>query len=317
MPLKPRWHKHVDRQGSVAQDSISRSIAPSDLHRCDVNRTRDAVAVMRRPAFPEDLVAAQCAWIRTYRALANPAARALTLPDGQAFRRSQGETVWREATRTVSVQLNAGFSYRSKDPPACGPRLQRPGEGERDDDQEREDFKRPGGVPSIRPGSAVPSATPRLLPHARTGRPASSASGGKDSLSPWSSRRGRQTFNPTRRSSCDRRSCTASLLTPHGARGRRAWACPLAMVEGPGQLAVGFSGGFQLCLSLFQGRRHVDVVLFHVGDLVLEFVDVGRGTQAGLAPDLLPPRRGQAFLQLLDACDQQAWARCESWWPNF
>ncbi|MBO3682531.1 hypothetical protein [Streptomyces sp. NEAU-YJ-81] len=28
---------------------------------------------MRCPAFPEDLIAAQCAWDRTYRALADPA----------------------------------------------------------------------------------------------------------------------------------------------------------------------------------------------------------------------------------------------------
>ncbi|MDX2677835.1 hypothetical protein [Streptomyces soliscabiei] len=80
--------------------------------------------------------------------------------------------------------------------------------------------------------------------------------------------------------------------------------CSLALVEGAGQLAVGFSGGCQLGLSLFQGRRKVDVVLFQAGDLVLEFVDVGGGTQARLAPDLLSPCLGQALLQLLDARDQ-------------
>ncbi|WP_406499829.1 hypothetical protein OG936_34970 [Streptomyces sp. NBC_00846] len=30
---------------------------------------------MRRPAFPEDLISAQCAWVRTYRTLADPAQR--------------------------------------------------------------------------------------------------------------------------------------------------------------------------------------------------------------------------------------------------
>ncbi|MFG2703164.1 hypothetical protein [Streptomyces sp. NPDC048386] len=33
---------------------------------------------MRCPAFPEDLIAAQCAWDRTYRALADPARRGTT-----------------------------------------------------------------------------------------------------------------------------------------------------------------------------------------------------------------------------------------------
>ncbi|GGZ80067.1 hypothetical protein [Streptomyces bluensis] len=69
-------------------------------------------------------------------------------------------------------------------------------------------------------------------------------------------------------------------------------------------MAVGFSGGFQLGLALLQGGRQVDVVLFQAGDLVLEFVDVGGGTQAGLAPDLLSQCLGQALLQLLDTRDE-------------
>ncbi|MGW1104633.1 hypothetical protein [Streptomyces sp. NPDC002540] len=51
---------------------------------------------MRLPAFPEDLIATQCAWartVRTYRTLVDLAALALPLPDGQVL--SGGERVAR------------------------------------------------------------------------------------------------------------------------------------------------------------------------------------------------------------------------------
>ncbi|MCZ1006813.1 hypothetical protein [Streptomyces lydicus] len=64
---------------------------------------------MQRPSFPEDLLAAQCAWDRTYRALADPARRG-------------GTTVLRKRLLQLSVQV-WWHPYWSSRGAGCGERV--------------------------------------------------------------------------------------------------------------------------------------------------------------------------------------------------
>jgi hypothetical protein len=50
-----------------------------------------------------------------------------------------------------------------------------------------------------------------------------------------------------------------------------------------------------------QLQAQVDNLLFEVGDLLVEGVDVGRIAASGLAPGVLAEGLGQALFQLLDA----------------
>jgi hypothetical protein len=42
-------------------------------------------------------------------------------------------------------------------------------------------------------------------------------------------------------------------------------------------------------------------LLFEVGDLLVEGVDIGRGAEPGFAPGVLAERVGQAFFEVLDS----------------
>lgn len=83
----------------------------------------------------------------------------------------------------------------------------------------------------------------------------------------------------------------------------------LALVQGPGQLPVGFPGSLQFGLAFLQGRPQIDGLLSQTGDRPLEFLDIGGGTEAGLAPGLFPQSLGQTLLQLLDAGNEPGVAR--------
>ncbi|MGA5356617.1 hypothetical protein [Streptomyces purpurascens] len=62
-------------------------------------------------------------------------------------------------------------------------------------------------------------------------------------------------------------------------------------------------------MLFLQEREEFDVALFQSRDAALEFVNVGRGTEARLAPDLLAQRFGEPPLQLLHASDKARIAR--------
>ena len=54
-------------------------------------------------------------------------------------------------------------------------------------------------------------------------------------------------------------------------------------------------------VAFFELEAQVDGLLFEVGDLLVEGVDVGGGAEPGFVPGLLAECFGQAFLQLPDA----------------
>ena len=72
-------------------------------------------------------------------------------------------------------------------------------------------------------------------------------------------------------------------------------------VEAGHEFAVGGAGGGEVLVAFGELQAQVDGLLFEVGDLLLELVDVGRGAEPGLAPGLLADVFGEALLELLDA----------------
>ena len=74
----------------------------------------------------------------------------------------------------------------------------------------------------------------------------------------------------------------------------------VAEVDAGHQFAVGGAGSGEVVVAFGELQAQVDGLLFEVGDLLVEGVDVGRGTEAGLAPGVLAEGFGEAFLQLLD-----------------
>ena len=73
------------------------------------------------------------------------------------------------------------------------------------------------------------------------------------------------------------------------------------VVELGHELAVGGAGGGEVLVAFLELQAQVDGLLFEVGDLLVEGVDVGGRAEPGFAPGLLAERLGQAFLELPDA----------------
>jgi hypothetical protein len=67
------------------------------------------------------------------------------------------------------------------------------------------------------------------------------------------------------------------------------------------ELAVGGSGCGEVFVAFFELEAQVDGLLFQVGDLLGEGVDVGGDPEPGLAPDLLAECLRQAFFEVLDS----------------
>ncbi len=67
------------------------------------------------------------------------------------------------------------------------------------------------------------------------------------------------------------------------------------------ELPVGGPGRGEVLVAFFELEAQVDGLLFEVGDLLAEGVDVGGGAESGLVPGLLAECLGQAFLQQPDA----------------
>jgi hypothetical protein len=67
------------------------------------------------------------------------------------------------------------------------------------------------------------------------------------------------------------------------------------------ELAVGGPGGGEIFALFLELQAQVDGLLFQVGDLLVEGVDVGGRTESGFAPGLLAKGFGQAFLELADS----------------
>ena len=82
----------------------------------------------------------------------------------------------------------------------------------------------------------------------------------------------------------------------HRWRGRRSLSWAMSPVGGPGRGEV--------LVVFFELEAQVDGLLFEMGDLLAEGVDVGGGAEPGLAPGLVAERLGQAFLQLAHAGGQ-------------
>ena len=67
------------------------------------------------------------------------------------------------------------------------------------------------------------------------------------------------------------------------------------------ELAVGGAGGGEVLVAFFELQAQVDGLLFEVGDLLAEGIDVSGRAEPGFAPGLLAERLGQAFFELPDA----------------
>src|SRR5258708_1511796 len=72
-------------------------------------------------------------------------------------------------------------------------------------------------------------------------------------------------------------------------------------VESGHEFSVGGSGSGQVFLAFVELLLKVEVVLFELADALVEGVDVGGGTEPGLAPGLFAERFGKPLLQLVDA----------------
>ena len=72
-------------------------------------------------------------------------------------------------------------------------------------------------------------------------------------------------------------------------------------VDAGHQLAVGGAGGGEVLVAFVELQAQLDGLLFEVGDLLVEGVDVGGGAQPGLAPCLLAECLGEPFLEVLDS----------------
>ena len=72
-------------------------------------------------------------------------------------------------------------------------------------------------------------------------------------------------------------------------------------VEPGHEFAVGGAGGGEVFVAFVELQVQVDGLLFEVGDLLVEGVDVGRGAEPGLAPGVFAECFGEALLEVLDA----------------
>ena len=60
------------------------------------------------------------------------------------------------------------------------------------------------------------------------------------------------------------------------------------------EFAVGGAGGGEVFVAFVELQTQVDDVLFELGDLLVEGVDVGGGAEPGLAPGVLAERLRRA-----------------------
>ena len=68
------------------------------------------------------------------------------------------------------------------------------------------------------------------------------------------------------------------------------------------EFAVGGAGGEEFLVAFLELQAQVDDVLFEMGDLLFQLVDVVGCAEPGLAPGLFSEEFGQAGLELLDLC---------------
>ncbi len=73
------------------------------------------------------------------------------------------------------------------------------------------------------------------------------------------------------------------------------------MVELGHELAVGGAGSGEVVIAFFELQPQVGGLLLEVRDLLVESVDIGWGTESGLAPGMVTERLGQALFQVLDS----------------
>lgn len=66
-------------------------------------------------------------------------------------------------------------------------------------------------------------------------------------------------------------------------------------------MPVGGPGGLEFLIAFLGLVLQLDDLLLQLGDPTLQLINVGRGAQARLSPDLLPEQLGQFLLQLPDA----------------
>ena len=86
-----------------------------------------------------------------------------------------------------------------------------------------------------------------------------------------------------------------------GLVGRGASAPACGGVDLGHELAVGCAGCGELVAAFFELEAEVGGLLFEMGDLLAEGVDVGGGAEPGFLPGLLAESFGEPFLELLDA----------------
>jgi hypothetical protein len=64
--------------------------------------------------------------------------------------------------------------------------------------------------------------------------------------------------------------------------------------------SVGGACGGEVLVAFVQTQAQIDDLLFEVGDLLVQGVDVSWGAEPGLAPGLFTERFGEALLEVLD-----------------
>jgi len=67
------------------------------------------------------------------------------------------------------------------------------------------------------------------------------------------------------------------------------------------EFTVGGAGRGEFLVAFLELQAQVDGLLFEMGDLLVEGIDVGGRTEPGFAPGLFAEHLGQAFLELLEA----------------
>ena len=75
----------------------------------------------------------------------------------------------------------------------------------------------------------------------------------------------------------------------------------MGSVDAGHELAVGGAGGGEVLVAFLELQAQVDDLLFELGDLLVEGVDVGGGAEPGLAPGVLAEGFGQALFEVLDS----------------
>ena len=83
--------------------------------------------------------------------------------------------------------------------------------------------------------------------------------------------------------------------------GSRVSAWPGWRVESGHEFAVGGAGGGEVFVAFVELLLKVEVVLFEMADAMVEGVDIGGGTEPGLAPRLFAECLGEPLLELADA----------------